>query len=80
MRSLLSSRLLSRETKTKLYIAYLRPIVMYACEIWATTKGNEQKLLIFEKKMYGPLLNLESGNYEREKNETIEKFTKMFNS
>lgn len=30
MRSMLSSRLLSRETKTKLYIAYLRPIVMYA--------------------------------------------------
>jgi hypothetical protein len=32
MRSMLSSRLLSRETKTKLYIAYLHPITMYACE------------------------------------------------
>jgi len=47
MRSVFSSRLLSRETKTKLYIAYLRPIVMYACETWSTTKGNELKLLIF---------------------------------
>lgn len=41
MRSMLSSRLLSRETKTKLYITYLRPIAMYACETWSTTKDDE---------------------------------------
>jgi len=49
---------------------------MYACETWSITKGNKQKLLIFESnilsKIYGPILNSESENYERRKNEDIE--------
>lgn len=44
MRNILSSWMLSKETKTKLFIGYLRPIVMYACEIWETTKSDKQKL------------------------------------
>jgi hypothetical protein len=76
MRSMLSSRLLSRETKTKLYIAYLRPIKMYTCKTWSTTRGDELKLLIFDRKIlrkiYGPIINLETGSYERRKNEDIE--------
>ncbi|KAF0756767.1 Reverse transcriptase domain-containing protein [Aphis craccivora] len=68
IRSMSSSRLLSRETKTKLYKTYLRPIAMYACETWSTTRGNEQKLLIFERKIlrkiYGPKLIPESGTYQ----------------
>jgi len=63
VRSILSSRLLPRETKTKLYISDLRPTAMYACETSSTTKGDELKLLLFEKKilrkMYGPILNPE---------------------
>jgi len=31
---LFRSKLLSRNTKRKLYISYLRPIVMYGCETW----------------------------------------------
>lgn len=66
MKSIFSSSLFSRETKTKLYIAYIRPIVMYACETWITTKSDDQKVLIFERKIlrkiYGPTLNLELEN------------------
>jgi len=61
MSRMLSSRLLSKATKEKLYTSYLRPIVMYACETWSTTQGDEEKLLTFEKKvlrkMYGPVRN-----------------------
>jgi hypothetical protein len=32
MNKLLSSKMLSWATKEKMYITYLRPIVMYACE------------------------------------------------
>jgi len=39
--------------------------------------GDEQKLLTLKrkilKKLYGPTLNPESGNYERRKNEEIER-------
>jgi hypothetical protein len=45
-----TSKLLSRDTKKKLYIAYLCTIVMYGCEIWSTTQGDENKLLTFERK------------------------------
>jgi len=37
MNKMLSSRLLSKGTKEKLYTSFLRPIVMYACETWSTT-------------------------------------------
>lgn len=60
MRNILSLRLLLGETNTKLYIANMCHNVIYACETWATTKGNEQKLLIFGRqilrKIYGSTL------------------------
>jgi len=55
-------------TKTKLNIAYLSLIIMYVSETRATSKGDELKFLIFERNsIYGPILNLESENYERKK-------------
>ena len=50
---------------------------MYCCETWSTTKGDEEKLLIFERKVlrkiFGPIYNSESGQYERRTNEDIER-------
>jgi len=77
MSKLFRSKLLSRETKKKLYISYLRPIVMYGGETWSTTKGDETKLLIFERKVlrriYGSIYNTETGQYERRTNADIER-------
>jgi transposase len=67
-----TSKLFSRDTQIKLYIAYLHPIVMYGCETCSTTQGYENKLLTFERKVfrkiYGPVLNPITGLYERRKN------------
>jgi hypothetical protein len=61
MNKLLNSKMLSWETKEKMYVTYLRPIVMYACETWSTTKEDKKKLLNFERKLlrkiYGPIRN-----------------------
>jgi len=42
-------------------ISYIRPILKYACATWATTRGADEKLRLFEKKvlrkMYGPVFN-----------------------
>ncbi|KAL4085250.1 hypothetical protein QTP88_027109 [Uroleucon formosanum] len=77
MSKMFSSKLLSKETKMKLYISYLRPIVMYGCETWSTTKGDETKLLTFERKVlrkvYGPIYNTETGQYEKRTNADIER-------
>lgn len=48
---LFKSRLLPKESKVKLYTAYLRPIALYGCETWSITKGDEKKLLRFERKI-----------------------------
>lgn len=63
---------LSRNTKTKLYITqnitYIRPIFMYGYETWLKTKGDEGKLLTFEKKSpkdnISPTQNLDTGEYQ----------------
>lgn len=59
---------LSRRTKKRLYVTYLRPIVTYARETKASTKGDEGKLAIFERKLlrriYGPVYNVDLGIFE----------------
>jgi len=59
--NLLKSKLLSRKSKTLLYTSYLRPVITYACETWSSTKGDESRLAIFERKVlrniFGPVYN-----------------------
>ncbi|KAE9540045.1 hypothetical protein AGLY_005297 [Aphis glycines] len=59
--TLFKSKLLSRKTKEHLYISYIRPVLTYACATWATTKGDDEKLRLFERKIlrkiYGPIFN-----------------------
>jgi len=58
---LLRSKLLSRKSKITLYTSYLRPIVTYGCETWSTTKDDNRKLAIWERRIlrniYGPVYN-----------------------
>ncbi|VVC31329.1 Hypothetical protein CINCED_3A000160 [Cinara cedri] len=76
IRSLLKSKLLSRNSKTQLYHSYLRPIITYASETWSLTKGDSKRLMTFERKVprkiYGPKFNAESQTYERRKNQELQ--------
>jgi len=69
---LFKSRLLSKNTKLRLYKVLIRPVVLYACGAWASTKSDEKRLLIFERKIlrriYGPKRNEEENIYERRTN------------
>jgi len=73
LNKLLSSRMRSWATKKKMYLAYLRPIV--TCETWSTTQGDEEKLLIFERKVlrkiYRLVRNELTGDYERRINTNL---------
>jgi len=51
MNKMLSSKMLSKTMKQKLYTCYLLPVSMYACKTWSTTQGDEDKLLTFERKV-----------------------------
>ena len=48
VQSLLSSRLLSKNLKTKIYRTIILPVVLYGCDAWSLTAREERKLRVFE--------------------------------
>jgi len=55
---LFKSRLLSIKSKLTLYKVLVKPIALNECGTWATTKSDEGKLGVFERKIlrtiFGP--------------------------
>ena len=49
VQNLLSSRLLSKSLKIKIYRTIILPVVLYGCETWSLTLREERKLRVFEK-------------------------------
>jgi hypothetical protein len=58
VQSLLSSRLLSRNVKVKIYKAIILPLVLYLCEICSLTLREKNRLRVFEnrvlRRIFGP--------------------------
>jgi hypothetical protein len=50
VQSLLSSCLLSRKVKVKLYKTIILPIILYGCETWFLTLREEHGLRVFENR------------------------------
>ena len=48
VQNLLSSRLLSKNLKIKIYRTIILPVVLYGCETWSLTLREERKLRMFE--------------------------------
>jgi hypothetical protein len=58
VQSLLSSRLLSRNVKVKIYKTIILPVALYGCETWSLTLREEHRLRVFENRVlrgiFGP--------------------------
>ena len=58
VQNLLSSRLLSRKLKIKIYRTIILPVVLYGCEARSLTLREERKLRVFEnmvlRRIFGP--------------------------
>ena len=58
MQNLLSSRLLSKNLKIKIYRTIILPVVLYGCEAWSLTLWKERKPRVFEnmvlRRIFGP--------------------------
>ena len=58
VQNLLSSSLLSKKLKIKIYIIIILPAVLYGCEIWSLTLRDERRLRVFEnrvlRRVFGP--------------------------
>jgi hypothetical protein len=58
VQNLLSSLLISENPKIKIYKTVILPVVLYGCETWSLTLGEEHRLRVFENRMlrriFGP--------------------------
>jgi hypothetical protein len=50
VQSLLTSRLLSRNVKVKIYKTIIVPLALYGCETWSFTLREEHRLMVFENR------------------------------
>ena len=51
MQNLLSSRLLSKNLKIKIYRTIILPVVLYGCETWSLILREERRLRVFENRV-----------------------------
>jgi hypothetical protein len=66
--SLLSSRLLSRNVKVKIYKTIILLVVLYGCETWSLTLREEHRLRVFENRVlriFGLKRDVVTGEWRR---------------
>jgi hypothetical protein len=52
VQNLLSSRLISKHLKIKIYKTVILPVVLYDCETWSLALREEHRLRVFENRMF----------------------------
>jgi hypothetical protein len=66
VQNLLSSRLLYKHLKIKIYRTLILSVVLYGCETWSLTLREERKLRVFEnvvlRRIFGPRRDEVTGN------------------
>jgi len=75
VQNLLSSRLLSKNLKIKIYRIVILPVVLYGCETWSLTLWEERTLRVLEKmvlrRIFGPRREEVTGEWRRLHNEEL---------
>ena len=71
----LSSRLLSKNLKIKIYSTIILPVVLYGCETWSLTLREERRLRVFEnrvlRRVFGPKRDEVTGEWRKLHNEEL---------
>jgi hypothetical protein len=75
VQNLLSSRLLSKNVNIRIYKTIILPAVLYVCETWSLTLGEEHGLRVLEnmvlRKIFGPKRDEETGEWRELHNEEL---------
>jgi hypothetical protein len=70
----LPSRLISKNLKIKIYETVILPVVLYGCETWSVTLGEEHRLRVFEnrvlRRIFGPKRE-EDGSWKKLHNDEL---------
>jgi hypothetical protein len=74
-RLVLSSSMLSRNVKIKIYKTIILPVVLYGCETLSLTSREEHKLRVFEnrvlRRIFGPKRDKVTGGWRKLHNEEL---------
>ena len=72
VQNLLSSRLLFKNLKIKIYRTIIPPVVLYGCETWSLTLREERRLKVFEnrvlRRVFGPKRDKVTGDWRKLRN------------
>ena len=75
VQNLLSSSLLSKNLKTKIYRTIILLVVLYGCETWSLTLREEHRLRMFEnrvlRRIFGPKRDGVTGEWRKLHNEEL---------
>jgi hypothetical protein len=73
VQNLLSSRLLSKNLKIRIYRTIIFPVVLNGCETWSLTLKEERRLRVFEnrvlRRIFGPTSDEVTGEWRKLHNE-----------
>ena len=75
MQTALSSSLLSRNFKIKIYRTIILPFILYGCETWSLTKREKHRIRVFEnmvlRGIFGPKGDEVTGEWRKLHNEEL---------
>jgi len=74
VQNLLSSSLISKNLKIKIYRTIILPVVLYGCETWSLTLREERRLRVFENRVlrvFGPKRDEVTGEWRKLHNEEL---------
>jgi hypothetical protein len=75
VQNLLSSRLLSKNLKIRIYKIIILPVVVYGCETWSLTLREDHRLSVFENRVlrgiFGPKRDEVAGEWRQLHNEEL---------
>jgi hypothetical protein len=78
VQNLLSSRLLSKNVKIRIYKTVILPVVLYGCNIWSLALREEYRLKTFEervlRRIFGPMTDEVIGVSRKLHNAEFHKF------
>jgi hypothetical protein len=69
VQNVLSSRLLSKNLKIRIYRTIILPVVLYGCETWSLTLKEESRLRVYEnrvlRRMFAPKRDEVTGEWRK---------------
>jgi hypothetical protein len=75
VQNLLSSQLLSKNLKIRIYSTIILPVVLYGCETWSLTLREEHRMGVFEnrvlRKIFGPKRDEVTGEWKKLHNKEL---------